>query len=127
MRLLLDTQLLIWAITGSDRGKGAQALIDDAENDILFSVSSLWEVAIKRALDRPGFRFNPGWLRQRLLQAGYEELPILALHALAIATLPPIHRDPFDRILIAQARTEGLTLLTTDGKIAGYPGDIRQV
>lgn len=103
MRLLLDTQLLLWATTGSDLGKGARLLIDDPDNDILFSVSSLWEVAIKRALDRPGFLINPAWLRDQLLAAGYEELPILAAHALAVTTLPPIHRDPFDRILIAGA------------------------
>lgn len=127
MRLLLDTQLLIWAATGSDRGRGAAALIDDLGNDVLFSVSSLWEVAIKRALDRPDFRFDPARLRQRAVAAGYTELSILAAHALAVATLPPIHRDPFDRILIAQARVEGLTLLTTDCKIAAYPGDVRRV
>lgn len=127
MRLLIDTQLLIWATTGSSRGRGAAGLIDDPDNNILFSVSSLWEVAIKRGLQRPDFQIDPAWLRAQLLVAGYQELPIVAGHTVAVGDLPPIHRDPFDRILVAQARVEGLTLLTTDARIARYPGDIRHV
>ncbi len=127
MRLLLDTQLLIWAMTGSDRGKGAQPLIDETDNDVFFSVSSLWEVAIKRALDRPTFQYDPEWLRGHLLRAGYSELPILAPHVVAVSGLPLLHRDPFDRLLIAQSYVEKLTLLTTDQKMASYPGDIRRV
>lgn len=128
MRVLLDTQLVLW-LSGEPHKLSAEvrAIIEDADNEIVFSVVNLWEVAIKKALARPDFQINPRRLRQQLLASDYRELAVLAEHTLSVGDLPPIHRDPFDRILIAQAQVEGLTLLTTDGKIAGYPGDIRQV
>jgi len=137
LKLLLDTQLLLWA-AGSDgvaeigAGSGglsaqAAALIDDPANELLFSAASLWEVAIKHGLGRADFRADPRLLRRGLLDNGYLELPITGAHALAVADLPPLHKDPFDRILIAQALVEGVTLLTADAVVAGYPGAVRRV
>ena len=127
MRLLLDTHLLIWAAEDSGPGalRGADVLIDDPANDLMFSAASIWEMAIKFALRRPDFPFDPRTLRRALLDNGYEELPVTAEHAAATTDLPPIHKDPFDRLLVAQAAVEGLLLLTTDTVVARYPGPIR--
>lgn len=93
----------------------------------MYSVASLWEIAIKRALDRPDFKVQPTTFRQRLLAAGYRELAVRGDHALALDLLPPIHRDPFDRMLLAQAFAEGLTLVTADSLVARYPGPIEHI
>ena len=93
----------------------------------MFSVVSLWEIAIKFALGRPDFQVDPRVLRRGLLDNGYRELPITADHALATAGLPPIHKDPFDRLLVAQATVDGIVLLTADQIVARYPGPIRLV
>ncbi|MDR3482258.1 MAG: type II toxin-antitoxin system VapC family toxin [Burkholderiaceae bacterium] len=125
MKLLLDTHLLIWAADGIERvPKGARALMADPANELLFSVASIWEVAIKRGLNRPDFQVDARLLRRGLLDNGYCELPILSEHAVAIDTLPSIHKDPFDRLLIAQAMVEGITLLTDDATVAQYPGPV---
>ncbi|NDU88399.1 MAG: type II toxin-antitoxin system VapC family toxin [Ferrovum sp.] len=126
MKLLLDTHLLIWAADGIERvPSGARTLMADLENELLFSVASLWEVAIKRGLNRPDFQVDARLLRRGLLDNGYSELPILSEHVVAIDALPSIHRDPFDRLLIAQAMVEGITLLTDDATLAQYQGPIR--
>jgi PIN domain nuclease of toxin-antitoxin system len=132
VRLLLDTHLLIWSAEGDEGLTGimpasAANLIDDPASDLVFSVASLWEVAIKSALNKPGFRVEPSLLRRSLLDNGYKELSIQAEHALAAGGLPALHKDPFDRMLIAQARLEGLLLLTADAQIAAYSGPIRKV
>lgn len=128
MNLLIDTQLLLWTAGQTARmPRRAAELIDDPSSDLFFSVVSVWEIAIKRGLNRPDFVVEPRVLRRNLLDAGYEELPVLAPHALEVQMLPPIHGDPFDRLLLAQAMTEGLTLLTTDSQLARYPGPILQV
>ena len=128
MRLLLDTHLLIWVAEGSGRlPPAARALIEDTANALAFSVVSLWEIAIKRSLQRPDFRIDSRVLRRGLLENGYEELSVLGSHAVAVEGLPLLHKDPFDRLLIAQATVEGLTLLTADGLMARYPGPIRRV
>ena len=101
--------------------------MNDQGNLFLFSVTSIWEIAIKRAMKRPDFLFDPRVIRRQLLDDGYEELPVLGQHAVEVDILPPIHKDPFDRILIAQAMVEGITLLTADPVIAKYPGPIRQI
>ena len=125
MKLLLDTHLLLWAAEASDRLPArALELIEDAANTPVFSVASLWEVAIKHARGREDFDVDPSLLRRCLLDNQYEELPILGQHALTVARLEPIHGDPFDRILVAQAMCEELPLLTSDVKIARYPGPI---
>ena len=128
MKLLLDTHLLLWAAGDPDRlSPIALALINDPQNELLFSSASLWEVAIKRGLRRDVFLLDPRLLRRALLDNGYNELPITSDHAVAIDGLPPIHKDPFDRILVAQARVEGLQLLTVDRQVAGYGAGVRRV
>ena len=94
---------------------------------LMFSTASIWEVVIKSALGRDDFRVDPQRFRNGLIQNGYSELEIRSEHALAVGSLPLIHKDPFDRILIAQAQIENVTLLTTDDKVVGYPGPIRAV
>ena len=86
---------------------------------------SLWELVIKAGLAREGFQVQPSLLRRTLLDAGFVELPIEAVHVLAVAQLPPLHRDPFDRVLLAQAEREGLLLITADALLARYPGPVR--
>ncbi len=128
MKLLLDTHLLLWAAGMPARlSVAARSLIEDPSHELCFSAASLWEVAIKRGLGRSDFQVEPRVLRRGLLDHGYLEVPITSAHAVAIESLPPIHRDPFDRILIAQAMVEGLWLLTVDERVAEYPGPIRRV
>jgi len=93
----------------------------------LFNSASLWEVAIKRGLGREDFRADPRLLRRGLLDNGYRELPITSEHAVAVDGLPPLHKGPFDRILVAQATVEGVALLTADPLVGQYPGPVRQV
>ncbi|MDN5869154.1 MAG: type II toxin-antitoxin system VapC family toxin [Nitrococcus sp.] len=126
MKLLLDTHLLLWAAGSIDHvPRGARVLMADPENELLFSAASLWEIAIKSGLNRTDFQVDARLLRRGLIDNGYRELPILSGHAVAIDVLPSIHKDPFDRLLIAQAMVEGITLLTNDVTVAQYPGPIR--
>lgn len=126
MRLLLDTHLLVWAMGSPERLPAALvAMLQDPANTPVFSVASLWELVIKQALGRPDFRVEPALLRRALLDGGWQELPIQAHHALAVAALPPLHRDPFDRLLLAQASADGLLLITADQQLAAYPGPVR--
>jgi PIN domain nuclease of toxin-antitoxin system len=128
MKLLLDTHLLLWAAGEPKRlSKQARTLIDNPDNEVLFSAASLWEVAIKRGLGRRDFKVDARLLRRGLLDNGYSELPIISNHVVATESLPLIHKDPFDRILVAQATVEGVTLLTIDSLMAEYPGPIRTV
>ena len=128
MKLLLDTHLLLWAAGEPDRlSAEARSLIDNPENELLFSAASLWEVAIKRGLGRHDFKVDARLLRRGLLDNGYSELPIVSDHVVAIESLPTLHKDPFDRVLVAQATVEGVTLLTIDSLVAQYPGPIRTV
>ena len=127
MKLLLDTHLLLWAASEPDRLPfSALAEIENPMNELLFSAASLWEVAIKRELGRGSFTVDPRLLRRGLFDNGYHELPITSEHAVSVYGLPAIHKDPFDRILVAQAIVEGITLLTTDDLVARYPGPIRK-
>jgi len=128
MKLLIDTHLLLWAAQGAKRlPREARTLMGDPENELLFSVASLWEIVIKNRLGRDDFKVDPRLLRRGLLDNGYAELGITGAHVLAIETLPPIHKDPFDRLLVAQAMVEGITLLTADACVAEYPGPVRRV
>ena len=128
MKLLLDTHLLLWAgKTPEKLTARTRALLTDAENDLHFSTVSLWEVAIKRGTGKQIALPDPRLLRRALLENGYIELQITGDHVVAIDDLPFLHKDPFDRLLIAQARVEGITLLTADSMIARYPGPIRKV
>lgn len=128
MKLLLDTHLLLRAAGEPERlSAAARRQIVDPENTLLFSAASIWEIAIKNALGRESFRIEPRILRRGLLDNGYEELPITSEHAVSIDALPSVHKDPFDRILIAQALTEGLILLTSDRQLARYGPPVRKV
>lgn len=128
MKLLLDTQLLLWAAGQPERlSARARKLLDDPQNELLFSAASLWEIAIKSTLGREDFQVEPRLLRRGLLDNGYVELPVTSEHAVGIDTLPPHHKDPFDRLLVAQALVEGVVLLTADAKLALYRGPVRKV
>ena len=128
MKLLLDTRLLLWAAAEPSKlSAAARTLLEDARNELLFSAASLWEIAIKRGLGRDDFQVDPRLLRRALLDNGYQEIPIAGEHAVAIDALTPIHKDPFDRILVAQATVEGVSLLTVDPVLARYAGPVRQV
>jgi PIN domain nuclease of toxin-antitoxin system len=128
MRLLLDTHLLLWAAGPSPAlPQTARLLIDDPANELLFSVVSIWETAIKSAAGRSGFQVEAALFRRNLLNNGYQELDIRGEHAAAIAALPPLHRDPFDRMLIAQSIVERITLVTADRRVAQYPAPVRRV
>jgi PIN domain nuclease of toxin-antitoxin system len=128
LKLLLDTHLLLWAAGQTDRLPGAaRALIEDPRNEPVFSAASLWEIAIKSQLGRDDFRVDARLLRRGLLDNGYGELAITSEHAVVIDGLPPIHKDPFDRMLVAQSMVEGITLLTTDPLVARYPAPVQRV
>lgn len=128
MRLLLDTHLLLWAAGPDERlSSPARDLIGDPGNQLLFSAASLWEVVIKSSRGRNDFRIDARLLRRGLLNNGYHELAITGEHALAVASLPPLHRDPFDRMLVAQSVVEGIVLLTSDPLVARYPAPVQLV
>jgi PIN domain nuclease of toxin-antitoxin system len=128
MKLLLDTHLLLWAAQGIEHlPLDAHGLMGEPENELFFSAASLWEIVIKCGLGRKDFKVDPRLLRRGLLDNGYSELPILSAHAIAVSSLPPIHKDPFDRLLVAQAIVEGITLLTADILMAKYPGPVQCV
>ena len=120
-RLLLDTHILLWAAQNSQRlTSKARELINDPQNEVFFSVASLWEIGIKFALGRDDFAISPADLHEGLASHDYVELPILTPHALLSARLPALHKDPFDRMLVAQAMVENLTLITADATVAAY-------
>ena len=125
MNLLLDTHLLLWAAAGSGLSANAIGLISDPDNELHFSAASIWEIAIKASLGRPDFALDAGVFRRELLESGYKEMSITGNHAAAVSGLPNLHRDPFDRILIAQAVVEGITLLSADDAVLAYPGPVR--
>jgi PIN domain nuclease of toxin-antitoxin system len=128
MKFLLDTHLLLWTAGDPKRlSTKARKLINEPASELFFSAASLWEIAIKRGLGRDDFKVDARLLRRGLLDNGYSELPIGSEHAVAIDSLPPIHKDPFDRMLVAQAMVEGITLLTSDAVVAQYPGAVRRV
>lgn len=127
MSLLIDTNIAIWADLKSRRLSPRANEAIEATDRIVFSVVSLWEVVIKRGLDRPDFQRDPRVLRRSLLNAGYEELQVSAEHVFEVAHLPRLHNDPFDRLLLAQARSEGLTLLTTDAMLDRYGAPVMRV
>jgi len=128
VNLLLDTHVLLWAAAGSDKlPTEAADLINDPSNRLYFSAASIWEVVIKNSLQRADFHVDPHLLRRGLIDNGYEELAISASHTLGVSHLPPIHKDPFDRLLVAQVEAEGFLLLTADALVAQYPGPIQHV
>ena len=128
MNLLLDTHVLLSAAAEPSKlSAQAAALIGNEENRLYFSAANLWEVVIKNGLGRSDFRVDPHLLRRGLVDNGYSELPITSQHTLAVSHLPDKHKDPFDRILVAQAETEGFLLITSDELVARYPGPVRLI
>jgi PIN domain nuclease of toxin-antitoxin system len=128
MNVLLDTRILLWALYSPDElSPQARDLLEDPENTVSFSAASIWEIAIKTGLKRKDFAIDPLDVRTGALRLGFHELPVDGAHAAAVVHLPMTHRDPFDRLLIAQSRTAGLTLLTHDKTITRYPGPTRLV
>lgn len=128
MRLLLDTHILLWA--AGDPGRltlESRDLLDDPTAELLFSTASIWEIVIKKTLGRRDFRIEPRQFRDGLIQNGYGELAIRSEHTLAVDLLPSIHKDPFDRILIAQAQVENIKFLTMDNKLSRYSGPVKVV
>ncbi len=128
MKFLLDTHFVIWIPIDDRRiSRAARAVIMSPANEFVFSAASLWEIAIKRTQKGADFAFDPREIRRQMIANGYDELSVEGSHAVSVDALPPIHKDPFDRLLIAQAIVEGITLLTADPIIARYPGPIRKV
>ena len=123
MRLLIDTHILLWA-AADELPPEAARYIQNMDNTLLFSPASIWEIVVKRSLGREDFIVDPASFYSGLLCAGYQELPITSRHTLLISNLPPLHKDPFDRILLAQSASEGIPLLTSDSVLAQYPGSL---
>lgn len=128
MKILADTHILAWfAEDAAELTIEMRAIIENDDNILFFSPASIWELAIKKALKKANFRLEPRVLHEALLANGFEELAVTSVHALMVETLPPIHKDPFDRLLIAQAIHEEMLLLTSDAIVAQYEGPIRLV
>ncbi len=128
MKLLLDTHLLLWAAGQPERlSPAARKLLEDEDNALVFSAASLWEITIKSDLGRDDFQVDPRLLRRALVDNGYTELPITNRHVLSLKGLAAVHKDPFDRMLVAQSIAEGIPLVTTDPLVARYSGPIKQV
>jgi PIN domain nuclease of toxin-antitoxin system len=127
VNFLLDTHVLLWAAGQPERlSRKTRSLLNDPANSLLFSAVSLWEIVIKQTLGRDDFKVDPRLLRRGLLDNDYGEVSITSEHALAVKGLPPLHRDPFDRMLLAQSHVEGLTLLTADTAILRYPALVQK-
>ncbi len=121
MKLLLDTHILLWAAGQPDRlSDAARVVLLDPRNSLFFSVASIWEIIIKRGIGRDDFKIDTYRLRKMLIVNGYTELPITAEHVLRVDSLPMLHKDPFDRVLVAQARSEAMQLLTVDSAVIQY-------
>lgn len=121
MRILLDTHVLLWALIEPDRlNAEIRASLEDTGNEVLFSAASVWELAIKAGLGRAGFQVSPGEIVDAARASGFVELPVRSEAALKVAALPHHHRDPFDRLLVAQALTEPAALYTADRQLGAY-------
>ena len=127
MKVLLDTHVLVWAATTPERLGDATGLIAGADNRLLSAVS-VWEVAIKQRLGKLSVGSDVRtWTRRVARELELDHLPVTAGHAAAVEHLPDVHRDPFDRILVAQAVAEGALLLTADERLTGYGDVVRLV
>ena len=128
MNLLLDTHILLWAAIDPDKlSRKAKQLLLDSGNQLHFSSASIWEISIKRALGRKDFQVDIRRLWRMLLANGYHELKVASEHAIELESLPALHKDPFDRLLVAQANVEGHTLITVDRQVAAYRGLVKLV
>lgn len=121
MRLLIDTHLLLWAIAEPQKlPESARERLESTENDVLFSPVSLWELAIKLQIGRLDLPVSPDDIARAASSMGFEELPVTSSHAAAVIRLPLYHRDPFDRLLVAQAMQEPARFLTVDRQLGRY-------
>ena len=121
MRLLLDTHVLLWALSAPKHlSKKARSEIENRANDVMFSAASIWEIAIKWTLKRSDFRVTPNEILAAAIESGLRELPVRSTAAAHVTALPAHHRDPFDRLLIAQAVTEPAILYTADPQLEIY-------
>lgn len=128
MRILLDTHILLWAVGMSGRlPPPTRQMLEDPDHEIYYSAASLWEIAIKRGLGREDFQVDPAQLLEIMPEIGFAELPVNSRHAVEVSRLPPLHKDPFDRILVAQSRIEPMILLTNDEKLAPYWEGVRMI
>ncbi len=128
MKFLLDTHLLLWAAGQPERlSKSARELIENPDNVLYFSAASIWEIAIKSSLGREDFKADSRLIRRGLIDNGYQEIAISSEHAAGVQALPLVHKDPFDRLLIAQSLSEGMPLVTVDPLLSQYPGMVQQV
>ncbi len=125
MKLLLDTHVLLWAAADSPRIKAIRKRLLAPDNAVYFSVASLWEIAIKVSLGK--LQADAVALRDAALDNGFAELPVLGQHALHVGGLPWHHRDPFDRLLVAQANAEPMRLLTADEQLLAYGGQVELI
>jgi PIN domain nuclease of toxin-antitoxin system len=128
VKLLLDTHILLWAAGQPEKlSEETRILLTKPENSLFFSAASIWEIIIKLGLGREDFKVDPHRLRKMLVLHGYTELPITADHALKVQSLPLLHKDPFDRLLLAQSRVEGMLLLTGDAAVSQYQESVLAV
>ena len=128
MKLLLDTHVMLWVAGAPERlSESARDILTSTSNSLFFSAASIWEIVIKLGLGREDFKVDPHRLRKMMVTHGYTELSVNAEHALKVDSLPPLHKDPFDRLLLAQARTEGMHLLTADARIAQYQESVIRI
>ena len=128
MRILLDTHVLLWAVGESDRlPEAARKWLEDSNNEVFFSAASLWEIAIKASLGREDFQVDPAQILEVMPETGFSELPVKAQHAVEVSRLPMIHKDPFDRLLVAQSKVEPMLLLTNDELLVSYSDNVRLV
>lgn len=128
MVLLLDTHILLWALDAPERlPPDVAAQIESSETMVYFSAASIWEIAIKMALGKVDFHFSPEDIAQAAKETGFVELPVSAAHGAKVAHLPPHHRDPFDRLLIAQALLMPAQLLTADSALPPYSELVRLI
>lgn len=127
MNYLLDTHILLWTLADPDKVPGPmRRIIEDAGNRVWFSVASIWEIAIKHSLAKPDFTVEAATIWKAARETGLEELAVTAEHAIGVEALPWLHRDPFDRLLVAQARTADMKLLSIDRKVNAYPLRVRR-
>ncbi len=128
MNLLLDTHVALWALTGNPRLTAPiRSQLSDQRNEVTVSVVTIWEIAIKAPLARRGIGAMPVGAREALdlcRRAGYRIITVSPEHAIAVESLPPLHNDPFDRLLVAQALEEPLRLVTHDAAVAAYSDTI---
>ena len=128
MRVLLDTHILLWALAEPRRlDRGTRATIESGDTEVLFSAASIWEIAIKSGLGRSDFAFDAAEIARAALETGFTEAAVRANAAALVAQLPSLHRDPFDRILVAQAIAEPATLYTADRQLVPYSDLVRRI